>query len=186
MFEMKDKTPLGEGDFTYAAQQLGCEPAAIKAVARVEGGAKPGEILFESHAFHTQTGGRYDADYPNLSTPTWVHNYGAAGQHQFDRLEAAMKLDREAALKSASWGEFQIMGSNFAEAGYDTVDAFVTDMCESVAYQLDAFVAFCQNTGVDELLRAKNWTGFARSYNGPGQVEMYAARIAAAYQGEKA
>ncbi len=93
-----------------------------------------------------------------------------------------MALDREAALCSASWGKYQIMGSNFAEAGYDTVEAFVADMVHSEAYQLDAFVAFLQNTGIDKHLIAKDWAAFARGYNGPGQVDAYAARIKEAYE----
>src|ERR1700676_2885283 len=94
-----------------------------------------------------------------------------------------MLLDRDAALKSASWGKYQIMGSNFAQCGYDTVDAFVLDMCHDEGYQLDAFVAFIQNAG-DTLLQSlqnKDWPTFARYYNGPGQVERYAALIADAY-----
>lgn len=186
MFEGKNFTPLNDDDFTYAAQTIGCEPAAIKAVSKVESGhsgftdGKP-TILFESHEFHKETSGKYDDDHPGISTSTWVHNYGPAGQHQYDRLAEAMQLDREAALKSASWGKFQVMGMNFESAGYDNVDAFVADMCESEAYQLDAFVAFCQNDGIDRFLIEKNWSGFALHYNGPGQVDAYAEKIKAAY-----
>ncbi len=186
-FDAKTTTPLSDADLAAAAATLGCEVAAIQAVSEVESGhsgftdGKP-TILFESHSFHTQTNGKYDRSHPGISTPTWVHNYGAAGAHQYDRLTEAIALDRRAALMSASWGKFQIMGSNFSLAGYDNVEAFVADMCESEAFQLDAFVAFLQNTGIDKNLKAKDWTGFARGYNGSGQVEMYASRIASAYE----
>jgi hypothetical protein len=185
-FQGRDTSPVSEAAYDAAAQTLGCQVADIKAVAGVEaprGGfivdGRPA-LLFESHAFHTATGGQYDGSHPDISTDTWVRNYGAGGAHQYDRLSEAITLDREAALKSASWGKFQIMGSNFTEAGYDTVEAFVGDMCDSEAYQLVAFVAFLQNTGADQYLDAEDWPSFARSYNGPGQVSFYAAQIAKA------
>ena len=183
-FQGRDTSPLTADDLLNAASNLGCKVSDIEAVDAVEaprGGflddGRP-TILFESHAFHTKTGGRYDASHPGLSTPSWVRNYGAAGAHQHDRLSEAIALDRAAALQSASWGKFQIMGANYAEAGYDSVEAFVADMCDSESHQLDAFVAFLQNTGADKLLAAENWTAFARSYNGPGQVPAYAGRLA--------
>ena len=77
------------------------------------------------------------------------------------------------------------MGSNYAEAGYDSVEAFVDDMRTSEAYQLDAFVAFIQNAGIQKALDSEDWHSFAYRYNGPGQVEVYAEQIAkAAANGE--
>src|ERR1051326_8188632 len=101
-FDLKDSTPLNKEDFEAAAKTLGCKVEDIEAVFSVEGGRDPHALLFESHAFHTHTDGVYDSVYPDLSTPTWVRNYGAAGQHQWDRLNKAIILNREAALKSAS------------------------------------------------------------------------------------
>src|SRR5229473_2537817 len=83
----------------------------IKAVSHVEapaGGfiAAPDNrpvILFESHAFHTLTKGIYDNSHPGISTDAWVKNYGASGSHQYDRLNEALALNRDAALQAASW-----------------------------------------------------------------------------------
>ncbi len=187
-FQSSNTSPLSDAELAGAAQELGCSLADIKAVSHVEaprGGFLPAPdnrpvILFESHAFHTNTGGRYDTVHPGISQPSWVHDYGAAGAHQYDRLHEAILLNREAALKSASWGKYQIMGSNFAEAGYDNVEAFIEDMCHDEGYQLDAFVAFVQNTGIDKALDSEDWRSFAYHYNGPGQVEVYATQIAKA------
>jgi len=186
-FQGRDTSPLSDAAFDAAAKTLGCDVASIKAVAHVEaprGGFIPDgrpELLFESHTFHIMTAGKYDESHPGISTPSWVRNYGAGGEHQYDRLAEAISLDRAAALQSASWGKFQIMGMNYDPAGYHDVESFVQDMCESEAYQLDAFVCFLQNTGADKFLIAHDWSSFARSYNGPGQVEFYAGQIAAAY-----
>ncbi len=168
---------LNEQDFKRAADRLGCEVAAIKAVAEVESGGKTGfladkrpKILFESRWFHKLTGGRFDASHPDLSTPTWVRNY-KGGAAEYGRLGAAIALDRPAALKSASWGMFQILGVNHAVVGFDNVDAFVKAQVESEGKQLDAFVGFVFSHKLDDELRDKRWADFARVYNGPGFAE---------------
>lgn len=182
-------TPLAAGDVVSVAQQLGCEPATVWAVCDVEsagGGFLPDKrpkLLFESHLFHSLTGGRYDASHPGISTPTWVRNYGAPGAHQYDRLAEAIALDREHALQSASWGLFQIVGMNFAACGFASVEAYVAAICQSEAAQLAAFAAFCAHEELAALLAAKDWTQFALRYNGPGEAANdYAGRLAAAYQ----
>jgi len=60
------------------------------------------KILFERHVFHRLTGGRFDADDPDVSQPS-QGGYGPGGAYQYDRLAAAIQLDRIAALQSASW-----------------------------------------------------------------------------------
>src|ERR1035437_5272463 len=86
-FQGRDTSPLTADDLLNDASNLGCKVSDIEAVDAVEaprGGlhddARP-TTAFESHAFHTKTGGRYDASHPGLSTPSWVRNYGAAGAH---------------------------------------------------------------------------------------------------------
>jgi phage terminase large subunit-like protein len=88
--------------------------------------------------------------------------HGAPGAHQYDRLAEAIALAngqwRAAALQSASWGMFQIVGMNFAACGFASVEDYVAAMCESEAAQLDAFAAFCAH---EELRR------FSRRGTGP-------------------
>jgi hypothetical protein len=76
-------------------------------------------------------------------------------------------LDRKAALESASWGLSQILGTNFAAAGFDKVEDMVAAMVESEDRQLRAGVDFIMNNHMDESLRNHDWSGFARRYNGP-------------------
>lgn len=180
-------TPLGPNDIADAAKALVVSPAAIWAVCDVESNGngflpdKRPQILFESHQFHSLTQGRFDHTHPGISTAEWVHNYGAAGAHQYDRLAEALALDLNAALESASWGRFQIMGSNFAACGFNDVGSYVEAMEISEKAHLDAFDAFCRHGNLVRFLAIKNWTAFARGYNGPGQVDLYASRLAAAY-----
>jgi len=182
------KERLKEQDYQEAARILGCEVAAIKAVAEVESagaGFLPDgqpKILFERHYFHKLTGGKYSAQYPDISNKT-PGGYGGAGQHQHDRLEKAASLDRNAALQSASWGKFQIMGSNFKLAGFATLQLFINAMYSGEAAHLMAFCSFIKNTGLLPALRAKNWKAFALGYNGKGYAaNKYDTKMAAAYK----
>jgi hypothetical protein len=129
---------LVELDFERAAAALGCSVAAVKAVCEVEApegafdtAGRP-RILFEGHKFSAATGGRFDRSHPTLSHPTWSRQFYArgatadirnGGEHQ--RLQAAAQLDRQAALASASWGRFQILGANFKACGFDSLQAFI-------------------------------------------------------------
>lgn len=183
------KDVLNEQDFRDAAALLGCEVAAIKAVCQVEaprGGFNPDgspATLFEGHKFHGFTGGRFSAQRPDLSHPKWTRQfYGKTWQAEQKRLQDAMALDREAALKSASWGKFQIMGFNHKAAGFDTVQAFINAMYKGEREHLMAFVAFVQSSGLADELKRKDWAGFAKIYNGPGYAaNKYDQKMAAAY-----
>jgi hypothetical protein len=123
-----------------------------------------------------------------VSAPSWNRAlYGAPGGHQYDRLAQAIGLDRAAALQSASWGMFQIVGMNFAVCGFTAVEDYVAAMCDGEGAQLAAFGAFCAHEELDKALRAHDWTRFALSYNGPGEAENgYDAKLAAAYRRRKA
>lgn len=164
-------TGLSESDFDSAAESLGVEPAAIKAVAEVETKSKAFEdsgrpvILFERHYFHDLTSGKYDVQYPKISCAS----SGGYGKYsaQYTKLELAYGLDQDAALKSASWGRFQIMGNNYKAAGFSSVHDFVFAMTRSEHAHLDAFVKFVANSKIMlAALKDKKWATFARNYNG--------------------
>ncbi len=79
----------------------------------------------------------------------------------------AVKLDRERALKSASWGLFQIMGFNWKACGYQSLQHFINAMYRGEGDHLNAFVGFIRTSKLDVFLRKEDWKGFARRYNGP-------------------
>ena len=178
-------TRFSEGAVSEAASALGCDVAAVKAVIDVEsrGGflsdTRP-KILYERHLFHRFTGGKHSAANPDISSSKPGGYSG--GAKEYDRLQKAIGLDREAALKSASWGAFQILGSNYKAAGYPDVESFCKGMCESEDKQLAAFVGFVKTNHLDDELRRRDWAGFARGYNGPNyRINRYDEKLAAAY-----
>jgi hypothetical protein len=138
------------------------------------------QILFERHIFHRLTNGRFDDG--DISDPT-PGGYGATGANQYDRLAKAVALDPEAALQSASWGLGQILGTNFAAAGFTSVDAMVQAMVDGEDAQLAAVGAFIVANRLDAALEAHDWTSFARGYNGPGFASnQYDVRLRGEFQ----
>ncbi len=179
---------LAEQDFQDAAQTLSCPVASIRAVVEVEASGsgffddgRP-KILFESRWFHKLTDGAYDETHPELSTPNWQRNY-FGGKREYERLEQAIALNREAALQSASWGMFQILGINYKLCGFSNVEEFVAAQVQSEAAQLRAFVQFVLSKKLDDELRDQRWADFAKIYNGPGyRQNRYDEKLASAFE----
>ena len=180
------KPKLTNNDFCRSSKRLKCAPAAVKAVSFVE---SRGEgfysdgfpvILFERHIFRKYTQGRYNRTHPHLSGP--AGNYGAAGQNQRNKFNEAFALNPDAAMKSCSWGKFQIMGFNHAVCGFSLVGAFVDAMKESEGRQLDAFTSFVIANRLGQHLRNLDWASFAKGYNGAGyRKNAYDTKMATAY-----
>ena len=138
-------------------------------------------ILFERHYFSRLTRRKFDAQAPDISQKQWGGYSG--GSHEYDRLARALKLDRAAALRSASWGLGQVMGENFKAAGFPDVEPMVAAFVESENAQLGGMAHFIAAIGADRHLRAHNWPAFAAAYNGPAYAQnSYDERLRAAHQ----
>lgn len=180
---------LTEQDYINAAELLGIETAIIKAVAEVESageGFLPNglpKILFEGHLFHNFTEGKYDNIEPTISYPKWTKKHYLGGEEEYKRYHIARALDDLAAKESTSWGKFQILGKNYKECGYESVNDYVYDMQLTEAHHLKAFVNLIKSWGIDKALKSKNWRVFARRYNGPlYERNKYHIRMKQAYE----
>jgi hypothetical protein len=177
-------------DFHHAAFDLKCAVAAIQAVCEVEaprGGFNPDDTpatLFEGHKFYLYTKGKFAQSHPNICFPKWDRTkYGKSWKEEQARLQLAMTLDRNAALMSASWGKFQIMGFNHLACGFKTVQMFVNAMYKSEREQLGAFINYVESTGLADELRDRRWADFARLYNGSGyRLNKYDEKLAKAFE----
>lgn len=192
----KAEGQLTEKDFALVAKLLDCELAALKAVQKVETGGKggffaPGKpaILFEGHIFWNQLKRKginpesHQAGNMHILYPKWEKGHYKGGIGEYDRLEQARKIDREAADASTSWGMFQIMGFNYASCGETSVESFVSAMCESEFKQLILSARFIKQGGMLPALQAKDWAEFARRYNGSSYKENdYDRKLLEAYR----
>jgi len=181
-----------------SARQL--EVPVVRAVYAVEAGGTGfvGElpkILFEGHVFWDELGKvgldprRLQVGNEDILFPRWDRKSYRGGLAEHERLARAQRIHEEAALKSASWGLFQIMGNNAQWLGYRSVQDFVDRMRKNEAEHLDAFGAFIERKKLDgkplvEHLRARDWESFAKGYNGAGyKVNGYHTKLKKAYEG---
>lgn len=183
------------------AIRLGLEPALLKAVQLVEAAGRDGfladgrpQILFEGHIMYKEVHKKFpDRDlaylckrYSTIFFPKWDKSKYLGGVHEYKRLELAKEIDEECALKSASWGMFQIMGFNHKICGCQDVYDFVHKVSESHEKQLELMYYFMHNSGCLKELKSKDWAGFARKYNGPGYAQnAYDQKLRNAYENFK-
>lgn len=208
-----ENTGLTENDYVRAADRLGVEVAVVKAVQQVETGGRGGflangkpPILFEGHIFWKELEAlpftpklnpeNYRAGNEDILYKKWERGHYKGGIKEYERLDKALALAekigktnneiqavRAAVLKSASYGKFQILGTNCISCGYSDVFAFVEAMNESEGKQLDAFVEFIIKNKMQEALKNKDWASFAKKYNGPGYAaNRYDEKLQAAYE----
>lgn len=208
MFEnRKTGNSISEEDYRRIGRLMDVDPAVIKAIQEVETGGKggffaPGKpaILFEGHIFWHQLKKRgiapeqYVEGNENILFPQRDKAKYKGGLKEYDRLEQAQKIHKEAANCSASWGMFQIMGFNYAACGMKSIDSFLKAMYEGELSQLRLFILFIMqqkgSTTPDDAskymisaLREKDWANFARIYNGPNYAEnKYDVKLEAAYK----
>lgn len=187
---------LKRQDLQQAADRLGVPLASVMAVNQVEsrgeGFASNGRpvILFERHVMHArlQANGLSEAEADALAAkhPALVNRkaggyVGGTAEHQ--RLAQAQQIHAVAALESASWGLFQIMGYHWQRLGYFDAQHFADTMALSEAAQLDAFVTFIEtDPALHKALKGRKWAEFARRYNGPNYARnLYDVKLARAF-----
>lgn len=187
---------LNDVQYKNLSNHLKAEEAAIKAVTKVEskgnGFLSNGypKILFEGHIFWKQLESigldakKLEKGNEDILYPKWTKKFYKGGLAEYDRLERAKKINEGAALKSASYGAFQIMGFHHTIAGFATVQEFV-EAQKTVEGQVNAFLMFIKgNPSMLKALRSKNWEKFAKLYNGPAYKEnRYDFLLKTSYEG---
>lgn len=169
-----------------AAKRLGVDVPTVRAVAEVESNGvgflpdgRP-KILFERHIFSRLTDRRFDGSHPDISNPDPGNYDGGAGEYL--RLYQAVQLDGEAAIQSASWGSFQLMGFNWRECGEKSPYGFLLAMHHDADAHLALFASFVVNKGLSDELQRRDWAAFAKGYNGPNyRANRYDRKLQDAY-----
>ncbi len=182
------------------AARIGVDKAVTVAVIAVEsGGSGLGPdgrmiIRFENHLFWSFWGKANPAAYPQYfvfdQNTSWKgHQYRPQPNgpwlnvHQNQNSEwaafnLASTLAAAAAKKSISMGLTQILGSNHRAIGYASPDAMFAAFTADEKFQLLGFFNFVKNDQRQiAALQNRDYVGFARIYNGPGQPDFYGGLI---------
>lgn len=139
------------------------------------------KMLFEPHLFYRNLSGaqRDRAVSLGLAYPKWKKLYP---RDSYPRLKEAMVINEEAALKSASWGLGQILGSNYADIGYGSVREMVESFKQDEENHLRSIIEFLITNNIDDDLAAHRWAVVARVYNGPSYADnQYDIKLAKAF-----
>lgn len=196
---------ITDQQFKDAADIIGCDAARIKTVYQVEAAGSAYlpdgrvKILFEGHRFWKRLSANGCTDkalraaaekYPNVLYRKWDKKQYKGGTAEWDRVSQAyfvcdlLDMPRNIVLEAASYGSFQIMGENHTLCGYSSAHEMLAAYNSlGEAEQLRSFVRFVRATKLDDELRAKNWAGFAKGYNGTGYREnQYDIKLGNAYK----
>jgi len=195
-------------DFDRIATRLGIEAACLHAIAAAEVGAlRPPPnaapvIRFEVHSILKRSDKdlssviqlRDDAPTPWHADAHWyksdpdddwqrVHS-GSQGDEHAAMINAG-QIDADAALMSTSWGVGQLMGWHWKDLGCSSVQEMVSQAYLGESEQFNQWRKFFENHKDGALLpltRRRDWRGFARIYNGSGQVDYYGKALATHYE----
>lgn len=196
LIESADTTKyLHEDDVEKAAAKLGVSVAHIKTISEVEsrgsGFTRDGNIalLFERHHMYRSLRrivGVDEAEVLAIRHPDLVNSRPGGylrAAAEYERFLRAKKLHEEAALLSASYGRYQIMGFNFKALGYESVNAMFDAFYESEGNQLDGLVRFIMaDKLLHKALQENDWATVARRYNGPNyHINQYDTKLEEAY-----
>lgn len=187
---------------------LKLDPGAAVAVFCVEsagnGFASDGRMIirFENHHFFRYWGKDqrelFDAHFRFSGVKSWQgHLWRSRTDENFQKVhvnqasewsafECARGLDDTAAKLSISMGTPQIMGSNYADAGFESVQEMFDRFAQSERRQVVAFFDFLQGHETHPrkviALQRRDFIRFAELYNGPGNAAEYGARIAQSFE----
>lgn len=177
-----------------AAVTAGVEPEALMAIVEVESGGRAFAtvdgrrlplILFEPHVFHRCLPAelRAEAISARLARPRWGDlPYPRTIAARYRQLDRAKEIHEEAGYMACSWGVGQVLGENHEWLGYPTARALAEEAMESVGGQVRLMLRFIARRDLLDEIAAHDFEGFARVYNGSGQVAFYGKKMRDAYR----
>jgi hypothetical protein len=188
------------------AGRMKFDPGAAVAVFCTESGGsgfRNGRMLirFENHHFDRHWGKAHPQQFAaffryNAQKPWTQHQWRASDSAAFEDVHAsqdsewrcfqfASTLDPSAAKLSISMGGPQILGSNFGDAGFESVDQMFNAFSAGEKRQVIAFFDFLQGHETHPpkimALQQRDFTRFAELYNGPGNSAEYGSRLSLAF-----
>lgn len=193
---------LTKNDISQIANQIGLDYATLMAFISVESGGAgfntDGKIIIQfeptwfskyltqfkiAHSFNRTTDSHGNRQYTIQVGDKKIQN-GVQGQtSEWIAFNTAFAIHPKAAMLSTSIGLMQIMGFNYASAGFSSVDA-MWDSFKKGEYQqvLGGAMFIKNNVALYNALKNKDWAHVAFYYNGANYAENnYDHKLANAY-----
>lgn len=189
---LHSRPKITDREWEEEAEDLGVDVAILKAIHEVEASSSSylpqgyPALLFEAHIFYRELKAlgkdpeSLILSHSNILSRSWNRGLYKGGVGEVTRINEAYLISPVAALKSASWGAFQILGAN---SGKEGVFEFYRKMWTSEAGQLKVLSEFLKSSGVVPYLKTLNFREIAKRYNGPGyESNSYHIKLERAYQ----
>lgn len=194
---------ISKNDITQIANSVGLDYPRLMAFISVESGGKgfndDGKIViqFEPTWFHKyldhfkiphtyssvlNTDGK--KEYVIQAGDKRIQN-GVQGQlAEWNSFNTAFAIHPESAMLATSIGLMQVMGFNFSDCGYPSVNAMYDSFKKGEYQQIQGGANFIKsNAGLYQALRNKDWAKVAYYYNGPNYaINKYDTKLEAAYK----
>ena len=183
---------ISEEDWKEVASEIGVKVSILKAIHEVETASSSylpqgyPALLFEAHIFYRElkAGGinpeSLMSSHPGIISKSWDRKLYKGGFGEVTRMNEAFQISPTPALKSASWGAFQICGFN-APGG--DVYGFYKKIWESETGQLRVLADFLKISGIIPYMKSLNFREIARRYNGGGyEANNYHIKLEKAYR----
>jgi N-acetylmuramidase len=185
--------PPSEEALTTLTANLRVELPALLAVRDVESAGRGFDkenrplIAFDRRYFQKHARRVYDPTslMPYDSIVSSPFNDQVSFASRWDELERAYLIDPEAAYSPTSFGVFQISGLNAKRMGFGSAGEYARFVSQSELNQYAALFLFGSSSPAVAALKARDWDGFTRAYQGMKNPR-YTALLAQAYEREAA
>ncbi len=162
------------------AEKAGIPVDVLRAFRATESGGRADAIRFEPHLFLRK---RPDLEGQIPFTPGPKHFSVTRSETNKSAFDRAFSLDAEVAVRSTSWGLYQVLGGYLLKAYGDpqtAVDNFYS--APETASDMTVAAWFADNPRAVKAANDKDWRELARRYNGSGNVDRYSAKLESNYQ----
>lgn len=174
-----------EAAMQMAADRIGCDLPAIKALFEVEAAGKFHDKFgapisrFEPHHFPRK---HWSAlGFSTNGQAAWRASLKVSRTRRAAMYKKAWGIDPEATARATSYGAPQIMGFNHEAAGFPSARS-MKEAFKSAGEQIKAFANLVISWGLDGAIRSHDWQRVETRYNGGGFGGAYARKMAAAYK----
>jgi|GEM_PF-99344 len=169
---------LADFEIEEAAKLIKADIKTLKALILTEAknksfyqDGKPG-IVFQGHRFWKELKKRniepetLQAKYPDVVYPNYNKKHIRNNEKEYERLEKAKAINKEAAYMATQWGMFKISGHHFKECGFTTVNEMVHNFYKTENEQLKALISFYQSKNITDDIRSQNWEMYGKKAHG--------------------
>jgi N-acetylmuramidase len=179
-----DRDRLSAAAVAASAKRLGVPSAVMAAIVEVEAAGREGfglaglpAMTFEPAVFSHLTGHRHDNANPDISYPVAdARKLPASQELRWKQLAKSYVMDRDAALKAASWGMFVMRGEEHQAYGFETAAAMAASLAGAEARQLEALEEWIVRQDLTGALKKRDWIAYGAARE-PAHGKALASRL---------